>query len=95
MLKRLLKVVKDSIDKGKCNNQNFSKKVIVDNILLTDETQIAEHFNKVFTKICPKLAKKIETSTMKFDDYLQQCDTIQPDKPVSINELSINLLDAF
>ena len=33
------------------------------------------------------LPKKIETPTLKFDDYLGQCDTIQPDNPVPVNEL--------
>ena len=69
-IKKTWENVKDSNSKGKCNNQNFSKKVIVDNIAITDETQIAEIFNKFFTKIGPKLAKEIETSTIKFDDYL-------------------------
>ena len=40
-----------------------------------------------FTEIGPKIVKKIETHTIKFDNYLEQCDTIQPDNPVSINEL--------
>ena len=30
------------------------------NIFITDETQIAESFNKLFKEIGPKLAKKIE-----------------------------------
>ena len=34
---------------------------------------------------------KIETSTIKFDDYLEQCNTILPDNLVSLNELK----DAF
>ena len=29
-------MIKDSLDKDKCNNQNFSKKVIVDNIGIAD-----------------------------------------------------------
>ena len=59
---------KDSIGKGKCNDQNFPKKVIVDNMVIIDETQIAENFNEFFREIRPKLAKKIETPTIKFDD---------------------------
>ena len=73
------------------NNQNFPKKVIVDNIAITDETQIAENFNKCFTEIGPKLTKEIETSTRKFDDYLEQCNTILPNNLVFMNELK----DAF
>ena len=69
------------------NNQNFPKKVIVDNIAITDETQITKNFNKFFTEIGTKFAKEIETSTIKFDDYLKQCNTILPDNPVFINEV--------
>ena len=70
-------IIKDSIGKGKCNNQSFPKTVIVDNIATTDETQIAENLNKFFTEIGPKLAKEIETSTVKFDDHLEQCNITQ------------------
>ena len=59
---------KDSIGKGKCNDQNFPKKVIVDNMVIIDETQIAENFNEFFREIRPKLAKEIERPTIKFDD---------------------------
>ena len=90
-IEKTWEIIKDSIGKGKCNNQNFPKKVIVDNTATTDEPQIAENFNKFFTEIGPKLAKEIETSTIKFEDYLEQCNTILPDNPVSINELK----DAF
>ena len=57
--------------KSKCNNQNFTKKAIIDKIAITDETQIAENFNKFFTEIGPKLAKEIETPTIKFNDCLE------------------------
>ena len=86
-IKKTWEIIKDSIGNGKCNNQNFPKKIIADNIAITYETQIAENFNKFFTETGPKFAKEIETTTIKFDDYLKQCDTIQPDNPISINEL--------
>ena len=38
-------------------------------------------------EIGSKLAKEIETSTIKFDDYLEQCNTILPRNQDSINEL--------
>ena len=38
-------------------------------------------------KLVQNVPKKIETSTIKFDDDLEQCNTILPDNPVSINEL--------
>ena len=45
---------KYSIDKGKCNNQNFPKKAIVYYIAIADETRIVENFKKFFTEIRPK-----------------------------------------
>ena len=80
-------ILKDSIGKDKCNNQNFPERVIVDYIATTDETQIAENLISVLTEINPKHAKEIETHTIKFDGCLEQCDTIQPDNSVTLNEL--------
>ena len=88
VLKRLPKirktweVIKDSISKGKCNNQNFLKKVIVDNIVITDETQIAETF---FTENVPERAETLKHRQQN-DDYLEQYDTMQPDNLVFINQ---------
>ena len=42
-----MEIIKVSIGKGRCNNQNFPKNVIVDNIAITDETQIAENLKFV------------------------------------------------
>ena len=53
-------IIKNPIGTEKCNNQNFRKKVMLGNIFITDETQIAESFNKLFKEIGPKLAKQIE-----------------------------------
>ena len=79
-VKKTWRIIKDSIGKDKYNNQNFPKKVIVDNIAITDKTQIADNF------------KEIETSAINIVyKYLKQCNTILPDNPVSINELK----DAF
>lgn len=61
---------------NKCNNQNFRKKFIVDNIAIIDETQIVQSFNKFFTKIGPKFAIKIKIPTIKLEEHLEQCDTI-------------------
>ena len=37
-------------------------------MVIIDETQIAENFNEFIREIRPKLAKEIETPTIKFDD---------------------------
>ena len=75
-IKKTWEIIEDSIGKGKCKNQNCPKKVIVDNIAITDEKPIAENFDKFFTEVDPKFTKETETPTIKFDDYLKQCDII-------------------
>ena len=54
-IKKTWEIIKDSIGKGKCKNQNFPKKVFVDNIAITDETRTAKNFNRFFTETGPKL----------------------------------------
>ena len=49
-IKKTWEIIKDSIGKGKINNQHFLTKFIVDNIAATDETQIADKFNKFFSR---------------------------------------------
>ena len=51
-------------------------------------------FNNFFTKTGPKLTNEIETFTIKFDDYLEQCNAILPDNPVSINELKKSIFSS-
>ena len=48
--------------------------------------------NKFFAEIVSKRAKEIEAPITKFVDYLEQCDTIQTDNPVFINELEDAIL---
>ena len=52
---------------------------------------IANHFNSYFTEIGPNLANKIEKSSINFEGYIKKCNSIQPEHPLSINELK----DAF
>ena len=42
---------------------------------------------KLISKICHKLARKIETSSIKFDKYINECSITQPECPITINEL--------
>ena len=65
-------IIKNSIGKGTCDSQSFHKEFTVDNIAITDETQIVESFNKFITKIGPKRVKEIKTPTIIINDYLEQ-----------------------
>ena len=42
---------------------------------------IAESFKKYFTEICPKLARGIETSSIKFDKYNDKCNITNQNGP--------------
>ena len=46
-----------------------------------------ENFNKYFTEIKPKLVREIETSSIKFDKYINKCNIRNPECPVTISEL--------
>ena len=87
-IKKTWKIIKYSIRKGKSNNENVPQKVIVDNIGTGNETQIAENFLQSFLQnLVQNVPKKLKQKKLKFDDYLENCDTIQPDSLVSTNEL--------
>ena len=58
---------------------------------ITNVHLIANHFNSYFTEIGPNLTNKIEKSSISFEGYIKKCNNIQPDHPLSINELN----DAF
>ena len=58
---------------------------------ITDVHLIAKHFNSYFTEIGPNLANKIEKSSINYEGYTKKCNSIQPEHPLSINELK----DAF
>ena len=81
-IKKTWEIIKESIGKGYCNYQCFPKK-LVKNIL--------KHFNTYFAQIGTNLAKAIEAYCIKFESFLKKCDSIQPESPLSVNELK----DAF
>ena len=55
------------------------------------EGLIAKHFNTYFAQIVTNLAKTIEASSIKFENLLEKCDSIQPESPLSVNELKVAL----
>ena len=78
--------------KTRCNNQKvYPKKVLLGKETITNSKLIAENFNNFFTEIGPKLASEIEKPAKTFDVYLKKVDVLQPEYPLSINELK----DAF
>ena len=90
-IKKTWEVIKDLIGQAKCNKKILPRKIVTENKVVTDTEVIAKHFNTFFTEIGPRLAKKIETPAKTFETYLQKWNTIQPENPLTINELK----DAF
>ena len=90
-IKKTWEVIRESIGKGKCNHQNFPKKIIVGGKDITNEELIAKNFNRYFSEIGPKLAKKIQTSPSNFESFMETCDTTLTEISLTINELK----DAF
>ena len=66
---------------------SFPKAIIHKTKTITDVHLIAKHFNSYFAEIGPNLANKIDKSYMKFEDYIKKCNSIQPEHPLSMNEL--------
>ena len=79
------------IGQAKCNKKILPRKFVTENKVVTDTEGTAKHFNTFSTEIGPRLAKKIETPAKTFETYLQKWNTIQPENPLTINELK----DAF
>ena len=90
-IKKTWNVIKDAIGKNKSTQSRFPKKIIHKTKTITDVHLIANHFNSYFTEIGPNLANKIEKSSINFEGYIKKCNSIQPEHPLSINELK----DAF
>ena len=90
-IKKPGEVIKESIVKRNCHDQNFPKKIVVDGKDITGEELIAKSFNKYFAEIGPKLAKNIQKSSINFESFMKTCDSTQAESALTINELK----DAF
>ena len=64
----------------------FSLKFIYKVKTITDIHVIAKHFNSYFTEIGPNHVNKIEKSFKHFEGYIEKCNSIQPERPLSINK---------
>ena len=85
-IKKTWEAIRESIGKGKCNHQNFPKKIIVGGKDITNKELIAKNFNRYFSEIGPKLAKKIQTSPSNFESFMDICDTTLTEISLTINE---------
>ena len=78
-IKTTWEIIKELIVTAYCNHQSFPKSIVIDKENITYEGLIAKHCSTCFAKIETNPSKMIETS-LKFD-------SIQPENPLSINEL--------
>ena len=84
-------IIKQAIEKEKCNQHKFPTKIVVDEKNITNVHSIAEIFNKYFTEIGPNLANKTDRRRKHFHEHLKEYQTCQPENVISVNELK----DAF
>ena len=70
-IKKTWEVMKEVIGKQKIDNNNFPKRIVIDNKEIFDDNKIADKFNNFFTEIGPKLASKINNSGKHFLSYLK------------------------
>ena len=81
-------VIKEAIGKTRYNNQKvYPEIVLLGKGNVTNSKSIAENFNNFFTEIGLKLASEIKKAAKTFDIYLKKVNILQPEYPLSINEL--------
>ena len=67
--------------------KSLSKKLLLGKETVTNFKLIPENFINFFTEIGPKLASKMEKPAKTFDVYLKKVAVLQPEYPLSTNEL--------
>ena len=79
------------IGKSKVYNDNFPKRLNIDQNEITDKKTIAEKFNSYFVSLGSKLVAKIPPRNTNFEAYLPNITTFILDKPLEAKEFK----DAF
>ena len=86
-IKKIWEIIRESIRKGKCNHQNFQKKIKLNGKNITDEDLVTKQFNTFFTEIGPKLAKTIQASSLNFASFMENCNNTQAFFSLKINKI--------
>ena len=63
------------------------RKIIVNNLEINEQKQIASRFNNLFIDIGPELAKGDPEPERSFESYIPESNTIMPTVTISVNEL--------
>ena len=77
-----------AIGKEKVTGNHCQKKIYVEEKEITEIKSIAKKFNRYFTEIGPTFAKKVDSSSVNFNRYLEAYNIIQQEKDLTINKLN-------
>ena len=69
-VKKTWDVIKEVIGSTKSSSHTFPKRLIVNNVEISDKKQIAEHLNKYFVNVGPNLATSIPRSNKQIESFL-------------------------
>ena len=61
------------------NKSKLPRRLFVDKIYVTLETEVAKKFNEFFTEIGTSLARKIPTPSKPFESFLKKTSTTFPE----------------
>ena len=66
--------IKEILGKNALNSKKLPNLIILEGKSIFEEKEIATEFNKFFTEVGPKLAKKVKKAKKKYSDYLRMSD---------------------
>ena len=87
-IKKIWSGIKEAIGKEKVTGDHCQKKIYVEEKEITEIKSIAKKFNRYFTEIGPTFAKKVDSSSVNFNKYLEAYNIIQQERDLTINKLN-------
>ena len=85
--KKTWRIMKEVISKAWKKELLLPRKIIVNNLEINEQKQIASRFNNLFIDIGPELAKGDPEPERSFESYIPESNTIMPTLTISVNEL--------
>ena len=86
-IKKTWDVIKEVIGNTKSKSHTLPKRIVVNNIEITEKKAIAELFNKYFVNVGPNLANLIPRSNKKCESFLSGNYPILKENPLTDDEL--------
>ena len=71
-IKRKWDVMKEIIGKSKIKTECLPKSLIVNQVKITDQKEIADNFNKYYSNVGKNLASKIQKPKKRFNSYMKE-----------------------